>query len=80
MMIYQKQAKSGFFNHHLHYKEKPGMTEFAYKPFLFQPSSQLLPPAVSSNYIVKVIKSLYNVPETSTKCFAIYYPHYKGEL
>lgn len=31
----------------------------------------------SSNFIVKVINSLYDMPEMSTNCFATYHPHYK---
>ncbi len=39
-------------NHHLHYKEKLGMTESTYKLSLLRPPPQLLPPATSSNYII----------------------------
>ncbi len=67
--------------YHPHYKEKSGMTKSAYKPSLLRPPLQLLSlPAVSSNYIVKVMKPLYNVQEASITRFAIYHPHYKDKL
>lgn len=57
------------------------MTKSAYKPFLFQPPLQLLSPsATSSNYIIKVIKPLYDMWEASITWFAIYYSHYKDKL
>ena len=57
------------------------MTNSLYKPFLLQPILQLLsPPAASSNYIVKVMKPLYDVQEASITRFAIYHPHYKDKL
>ena len=70
-----------FANYHLHYKEKLGVTEFTYKTSLLWPPSELIsPPAVSSNYIVKVIKLLYDILEASITRFAIYHPHYKDKL
>lgn len=57
------------------------MKKLVYKPSLFRPSPQLLSSrAASSNYIVKVMKLLYDVQEASITRFAIYYPHYKNKL
>ena len=70
-----------FANHHLHYKEKLGMTESTYKTSLLRPPPQLIsPPAASANYIVKVMKPLYDMPEASITRFAIYHPHYKDKF
>ena len=56
------------------------MTKSTYKPSLFRLPSQLLPPAISSNYIIKVIKPLYDILEASTTRFAVYHLHYKKKL
>ena len=70
-----------FANHHLHYKEKPEMTESTYKTSVFRPLPQLIsPPVTSSNYIVKIMKLLYNMPEISITRFVIYHPYYKDKL
>ena len=70
-----------FANHHLHYKKKLGMTESTYKTSLFRPPPLLiLPPIASSNYIVKVMKSLYDLSEASITWFAIYHLYYKDRL
>ena len=72
-----KASTNRFAAYHPYYKEKREMTESAYKPSLLRPPPQLSPPAASFNYIVKVMKPLYDVPEASTTSFATYHPHYK---
>ena len=48
------------------YKEKSGMTKSVYKLSLLWPPSQLLlPPATSFNYIIKVMKLLYNIQKAN---------------
>ncbi len=36
--------------------------------------------SASSDYIVKVMKSLYDIPEVGNHWFATYYTHYKENL
>lgn len=49
--------------------------------FHIRPSYKLISLlVVSSDFIIKVIKRLHNVPEISIMLFAIYHPHYKEKL
>ena len=62
-----KAGNHCFASYHPHYKEKLGMIEFTYNPFLLRPPPKLVSlPGVSSDCIVKVI--------------AIYHPYYKEKL
>lgn len=57
------------------------MTKFVYKLSFFEPSSQLLLlPITLSNYIFKVVKSLFNIQKESITWFAIYHPYYKDKF
>lgn len=70
-----------FSNHHPHYKEKLGITESVYKLSLFWLPPQLLLPSISlSNYIVKVMKPLYIMPEASINCSVIYHSYYTEKV
>ncbi len=51
-----------------------------YRNFYIRPApKQILLLGTPSDGIVKVIKPLHDVPETSANCFAIYHLHYKDE-
>ena len=57
------------------------MIKAAYKSSLFWPSPQLLSlPITSSNYIVKIIQSLYDMQKVNIIWFVIYHLHYKDKL
>ncbi len=67
--------------YHLHYKEKSEMTKFVYKSSLFQPPLQLLsPPITSSNYIIQIIKPLYDMSEVNIIRFVIYHLYNKNKF
>ncbi len=74
-------STTSYTTYYPYYKKKSGMTKSVYKPFLLRPPPQLLLLlTISSNYIVKVMKPLYNLQEASITRFAIYYLYYKDKL
>lgn len=69
-----------YITYQLHDKEISEMTEYKYKSSLLLLSFWLLSlPIALSNYIIKVIKLLYDIQELSIIRFAIYYLHYKNK-
>lgn len=76
-----KASTTLYATYHPYYKEKSEMTKSAYKLSLLRPPPQLVSSlTTSSNYIIKVMKPLYNVQEASVTRSAIYHPHYKDKF